>query len=501
MTTVEPGRSAVGGQALLDRLDRLEPGRPHRRLMFQGGLGYTFDSFDGALMGYALSAVIVLWGIAAGTAGWLLSSIFFGYLVGALLAGVLADRFGRRRLMMSALLIFCLFSLLMATSSGTTELFVWRALSGVGIGAESTLIAPYISEFLPARHRGRFVARTVGFLALGYVLAGIVAPLVVSPHPETGWRIAAVLAAAPVLLLLWWRKSLPESPRYLIARGRVAEAAAVVEALERDAGGAEQGPARSAGANGAERAAAPTDEEGTARQRATPADAHSRASAVAPPPASAVPPRKHSALGRLTALWQGRTARTTVVLWVVWFILTGVNYGFTSWLPAMLVAAKGFTITKSFLFALVTALAQIPGYYAASALIDRVERKWLIAAYATGATLAALGVALADGHATLLVSAAFLAAFTSGSAAVYYTYTAELYPTAIRTTGMGAASAVGRVGAIAAPIAIGYAYESVGFTNVFLALVGALAVAVAVIVVFGEKTAGRSLEQLEGTTV
>lgn len=136
----------------------------------------------------------------------------------------------------------------------------------------------------------------------------------------------------------------------------------------------------------------------------------------------------------------------------------------------------------------------------ASVLIERVERKWLIAAYATGATLAALGVAMSDGQAALLVSSSFLAAFTNGSAAVYYAYTAELYPTAIRATGMGAASAVGRIGAIAAPITIGYVYQSVGFTNVFLALVGALAIAVAVIVAFGEKTAGRSLEQLEGTT-
>ncbi|MFD0039907.1 MFS transporter [Streptomyces anulatus] len=467
-TTTDP--SAADGRALLDRLDRLEPGRPHRRLMFQGGLGYTFDSFDGALMGYALSAVIVLWGITASTAGWLLSSIFFGYLVGALVAGLLADRFGRRRLMMCALLVFCVFSLLMATSSGTAELFVWRALAGVGIGAETTLIAPYISEFLPARHRGRFVARTVGFLAFGYILAGAIAPLVISPHPETGWRIAAVIAAAPVLLLLWWRKNLPESPRYLVANGRITEAAVIVEKFEREAGIAEK--------------AAPAPRE-------TPPP-------PAPEPADTV--HRTGVAGQLAALWKGRAARTTLVLWVLWFILTGVNYGFSSWLPTMLMTAKGFSITKSFLFGLVTALAQIPGYYLAGTLIDRVERKWLIAAYSAGATLSALGVALADSPTALLVCAAFLAAFTNGSAAVYYAYTAELYPTAVRATGMGAASAVGRAGAIIAPIAIGYLYGSVGFTNVFLTLVGALALAVVTIVAFGEKTAGRSLEQLEGTT-
>ncbi|MFJ8794365.1 MFS transporter [Streptomyces sp. NPDC102462] len=473
-------RAETSAAALLHRLDRLEPGTPHRRLMFRAGLGYTFDSFDGALMGYALSALIVVWKIPSSTAGWLLSAIFFGYLVGALAAGLLADRFGRRRLMMTALLVFCLFSALMATASSPTELFVWRALSGLGIGAETALITPYISEFLPQAHRGRFVARTVGFLAFGYILAGIIAPLLISPHPETGWRIAALLAAAPVLLLLWWRRSLPESPRYLISRGRFDEAAAVITQFEREAAPAASEPAT-------QTAPEPTESQGTN-------SLSSQASSAPGRPAQ--PPRP---TGNLTALFKGRAARTTAVLWVLWFILTGVHYGFGSWLPAMLVQAKGFSITKSFLYGLVTALAQIPGYWVAGSLIDRIERKWLIACYAGGATLSALGVALVDDPVALLVCAAFMAAFTNGSAAVYYAYTAELYPTSVRATGMGAASAVGRVGAIAAPIAIGYLYTAVGFTNVFLVLVAALAVAVVVIAAFGERTAGRSLEQLEGT--
>ncbi|MGW0957641.1 MFS transporter [Streptomyces gelaticus] len=446
----------------------MEPGRPHRRLMFRAGLGYTFDSFDGALVGYALYALIVIWHIPPQSAGWLLSATFFGYLVGALVAGVLADRFGRRRLMMTALLVFCLFSALMATSSTTTELFMWRALSGIGIGAETVLITPYISEFLPARHRGRFVARTVGFLAFGYILAGIVAPLVISPDPETGWRIAAIIAAAPVLALLWWRRELPESPRYLIAQGRLAEAAQVVDRFERECG-------------------QPRDETCPAVEQ----------TGDSPAPDNAAPAGPRT-VRRLAVLFTGRTARTTAVLWLLWFILTGVNYGFSSWLPAMLVETKGFSISKSFLYGLITALAQLPGYYVAGLLIDRIERKWLIACYATGATVSALGVALVDDPISLLICAAFLAAFSNGSAAVYYTYTAELYPTSVRATAMGAASAVGRLGAITAPIAIGYLYSSVGFANVFLALVAALALAVVVITVFGEKTAGRSLELLEG---
>ncbi len=455
---------------LLARLDSLKPGKPHRRLMTMGGLGYTFDSFDGALMGYALSALIIVWAIPKEVGGWLLSSIFFGYLVGALVAGVLADRFGRRRLMMTSLLVFCACSLLMGTASSVTELFIWRALAGVGIGAETALIAPYISEFLPARVRGKFVTRTVGFLAFGYILAGLLAPLVISPNPGIGWRIAAVICALPVGLLLWWRRKLPESPRYLLAKGRIDEATEVVEKMERE--------------SGVTAAAAPPAISNVAPNGAL---------LTTPTPLAAAAQR--SMFSQLKGLWSGGLARTTLVIWLLWFILTGVNYGFSSWLPTLLVLEKGLTLTNSFLIALITSLVQIPGYYVASLLIDKMERKWLIALFACGATAGAVVVAFADSTTVLIIGAALLAAFTNGVAGVYYTYTAELYPTEVRTTAMGVASAVGRVGAICAPIAIGYLFARIGWVNVFLVLVAALAVAVVVVVVFGARTSGRSLNE------
>lgn len=464
--TTSAGATETQNAALLARLDNLEPGKPHRRLMVMGGLGYTFDSFDGALMGYALSALIIIWHIPSEVGGWLLSSIFFGYLVGALVAGVLADRFGRRKLMMTSLLIFCACSLLMGTATSLPELFIWRALAGIGIGAETALIAPYISEFLPARVRGKFVTRTVGFLAFGYVLAGVVAPLVISPHPAVGWRIAAVLCALPVVLLLWWRRKLPESPRYLLAKGRIEEAADVVEKMERESG-------------------------------VTPAGAPPVTIDTAKGAASASPPvaPQRGVLAPLAGLWTGGLARTTIMIWLLWFILIGVNYGFSSWLPSLLVLEKGITLTNSFLIALITSLAQIPGFYVASVLIDRMERKWLLAVHALGATIGAIVVALADTTPVLVLGSALLAAFTNGAAGVYYTYTAELYPTAVRATAMGTASAVGRLGAITAPIAIGYLFARIGWINVFLVLVGALVLAVAVVVAFGARTSGHSLDE------
>lgn len=451
--------------ALLSRLDNLEPGKPHRRLMLMGGLGYTFDSFDGALMGYALSALIIIWHIPSETGGWLLSSIFFGYLVGALVAGVLADRFGRRKLMMSSLLIFCVCSLLMGTANSLPELFVWRALAGVGIGAETALIAPYISSFSPP---GCEASSSQG--RSGSSRSAISLP---EWLPRWSSRPIRLWVGESRRFCVRFRWSCCcggdvscRVSRYLLSKGRNAEAAAVVENMERESG---VNPA---------------------------VDSPDAVDTVTDPPQSSPSvTSRRGVLAPLAGLWRGGLARTTIVIWLLWFILIGVNYGFSSWLPTLLVLEKGITLTNSFLIALITSLAQIPGYYVASLLIDKMERKWLLAIYALGATGGAVVVAFADNTPVLVLGSALLAAFTNGAAGVYYTYTAELYPTEVRATAMGAASAIGRLGAICAPIAIGYLFARIGWVNVFLVLVGALVLAVAVVVFFGARTSGRSLNE------
>lgn len=163
----------------------------------------------------------------------------------------------------------------------------------------------------------------------------------------------------------------------------------------------------------------------------------------------------------------------------------------------LLISAKGYSATEAFVFTLIGAIATIGGYHLASWLVGFVEKKWGIAAFAFVAALSSAGVATAQGTVLLVASMSLMSAFLNGSAAAYYAYTSELYPTAIRTTGVGLASAAGRIGAIASPIAIGYAFASAGFTAVFLGLVGVLLIGVLVTVVFGERTNGLSLEAIE----
>ncbi|GAB2736577.1 MFS transporter [Salinifilum aidingensis] len=459
------------GEDLLARLDRLPVSKPHRRVLLQGGMGWMFEGYDGVLLGYAASAVIALWSVGSTQAGWLLSSVFIGFLIGALISGVVADRIGRRRVLMYALVVYVVFTLLAATSSSAGELIVWRVLGGIGIGAEATMIIPYVSEFLPARSRGRAAANTMIFLGVGYSLAALTAVLVISPMPEPGWRIACLIGAAPVLLLLWWRRTLSESPRFLIAQGRIDEAAAVVERFERESA-----------ADGR------TGEVGGSAPPAEPDDAQ-RASSAAP----------RSAREQLRALWRRGMASRTAVVCTLWFTYQATHYGYSTWLPTLLVL-KGFSIAESFSFGLAGALAQIPGYYVAAAISERIDRKWSVVLFLLVSGGCAAGLGAADSAVTIFACTIALSFFMNGIGGPIYTYTAEIYPTESRTTGMGQASAVARMGAILAPVAIGYLHAALGFGGVFAVLCGLLLVGTVVLAAFGLRTAGRSLEELQRPT-
>lgn len=267
----------------------------------------------------------------------------------------------------------------------------------------------------------------------------------------------------PILLLVWWRKALPESPRFLLQDGRLDEAEAVVADLERRvqrATGRPLPPAR-----------------GTATEDSRPSAGLA------------------GVFANLVLLWHRRLTRQTATLWILWFAITFAYYGFFTFIPSLLVK-QGMTISKSFGFSIVIYLAQIPGYYSAALLSERLDRKWTIGGYLTGGALSAIGLATASGNAQLLAFGILLSFFMNGTYAGIYSYTPEVYPTAIRSTGMGTASAFGRVGGILAPIIIGSAYSGLGFFGVFILTFAVLAAGVAAILILGISTRGRTLEEL-----
>jgi MFS transporter, putative metabolite:H+ symporter len=450
---------------ILARVERLPMARPHLHLLFQGGLGYTFDGMDAAVVAFILPAVAAVFALSGGAQGVLGSSTLMGYLVGALAAGMLGDRIGRRRVMMYALAVYTVASLVAALAPNWPVLLSFRILAGVGTGAESAIIAPFLSEFVPGRFRGRFIGSLAGFFSFGYVLAALLGYFLVPPFTN-GWRIVQVITALPILMLLWWRRTLPESPRYLLAKGRVDEAEAVVDRLERRV----------------------REATGHPLPPVTAADLPAR---VAEPPVRGV-----AALARL---WRGALARQTATTWALWFSITFSYYGFFTFIPSLLVQ-QGLTVTKSFGYSIAIYLAQIPGYYSAAFLSERFDRKWTIGGYLSGGALSALGLATASSNGQLLAFGILLSLFMNGTYACVYSYTPEVYPTAIRATGMGTASAFGRIGGILSPIIIGTAYGGLGFFGVFALTCAVLLAGVVAVLVLGVSTSGRTLEDITAET-
>lgn len=440
------------------RIERLPFARFHVHLLLMGGLGYMFDAMDAAVLAFILPVVRTAWNLTAVQTGVLGSSTFVGFLFGALLAGTLGDLIGRRAVMMSALALYCAASVVSAAADSWPSFFAARVVAGMGTGAESAIIAPYLAEFVARRYRGAFTGALAGFFSFGFVAAALLGYFIV-PAYENGWRIVLVLTALPVVMLLWWRRSLPESPRWLESRGRLQEAEAVLDKVEAS---------------------------------------FALSGQVLPQPVVEVtaPPAPAGTLAtNLASLLAGKQARITIMTWIMWLSITFSYYSFFVWIPGLLVQ-NGMSITKSFGYSLTMYCAQVPGYFSAAFFNERIGRQATIATYMLLGGVSALGLAFAVSDGEIMAAGILLSFFMNGTYAGVYAYTAEVFPTPIRTTGAGLASAIGRIGAIISPILVGYLYPNFGFAGVFGVTTTVLLVGALTVVLMGVPTRGRSLEEI-----
>jgi putative MFS transporter len=456
--------AALTPEALGQRLDRVPPTWFHRRLLFLSGMGWMFDAMDILLLGSVLAAVSRQWGLAPSTTALISSANLLGMFFGAAASGWLADRYGRRDIFQSTLLVYSIFTGLSAAAAGPFGLAVLRFLAGLGLGGELPVASTLVSEFAPSRYRGLMVVLLESFWAFGSVLAALIGYVVI---PSLGWQVAFLIGALPAFFVFALRRGIPESPRFLIARRRYNDAEAVVMRVERSAGLV------------VKRSRQPL-----------------------------LPSRKATPLARraLNLGWLfGRAyRRRTLVLWVLWATMNFSYYGIFLWLPTQFVS-KGFSLDQALLFNLIVSLAQIPGYFSAAWLVERVGRKPTLVAYLAACAVAAfffgqLTTAPQLGEEAIpaiLAAGSLVSFFNLGAWGVVYTYTTELYPTGVRAAGAGAATGFGRLFAILAPFSIPLQLQLFGSqANVFLAFVAIMVIGAAVMFGAGIETRGRSLEEL-----
>src|SRR5690625_174422 len=467
------GQAPAGGVAdpsvtRSQRLDRLPFTRKHGKLLVVSGLGWALDAMDVGLISFVIAALSVHWSITKGDGSLIASAGFAGMAIGASLGGLLADRIGRRSVFALTLLIYGVATGASALSTGLAMLIALRFVVGLGLGAELPVASTLMSEFAPARIRGRVIVWLEAFWALGWILAAVVGTFVAA-EGHNGWRWALAMGMIPALYSLVIRLGMPESVRFLEQQGRHAEAERVVRSFEESAGI----PAPAAAGTG------PTSEAPAAPERTARAADTARAEGGRPAPAAAGtgPTSEASAASEGTAgsedtavsegdgipaaaasaakqgIWSPALRRRTAGLWAVWFCINLSYYGAFIWIPTLLVD-RGFGLPQSFAFTLIITLAQIPGYAVSAWLIEVIGRRWTLTVFLAGSAVAATAFGLADTEAMIIVSGCALSFFNLGAWGALYAIGPELYPTAVRGTGTGAAAGFGRIASLLAPFMV-----------------------------------------------
>ncbi|WP_307864284.1 MFS transporter [Agrococcus sp. TF02-05] len=409
------------GLSRSERLDRLPFSRAHGRLLGTSGIGWALDAMDVGLISFVIAALAQQWSLTATESSWIASIGFVGMAIGATVGGLLADRIGRRSVFALTLLVYGLATGASALVGSLAALLALRFVVGLGLGAELPVASTLISEFAPKRIRGRVVVWLEAFWALGWIAAAVIGTFVVGAADD-GWRWGLAIGMAPAVFSIVVRWGMPESVRYLEARGRIPEAERTVRRFERSAG-----------------VAAPVEDETT--------DASARSEPTAPDPRGTV------ADADRVSIWSPALRRRTIALWAVWFCINFSYYGAFIWIPSLLVE-QGFPLVRSFGFTLIITLAQLPGYATAAFLIERWGRRPTLTAFLAGSALAAAWFGTASTEGAIIAAGCALSFCNLGAWGALYAIGPELYPTNVRGTGTGAAAGFGRIASIIAPLAV-----------------------------------------------
>ena len=435
---------------LTERLDTLPVSRFHYLLLFTAGLGWMFDSMDTGIVSFVLPVLMKAWKLSPEQVGTIGSMGLVGMAIGAILSGTIADIFGRKKVFAATLVIYSFATGLCGLSWNYESLLFFRFLVGFGLGGQLPVAVTLMSEFSPAKHRGKFLVLLESFWAIGWLLAALISYIII---PRFGWQAAFYIGALPALYVFYLWRAIPESPRYLASKGYFAQADAIVKVIE-----AQSGISRTT-------------------------------TKLASPPISQNLPGM-----AVKELFSSKFIRRTIFLWILWFGVVYAYYGIFTWLPSLL-ALKGFSLTKSFEYVMVMTVAQIPGYFSAAYLVDKVGRKPTLSVYLTGTAICAYFFGQSSDVQTILVMGSLMSFFNLGAWGIVYTYTPELYPTHARATGSGWAAGFGRIGGIIAPVAVGLMIGSYHLSSqsVFLMFAAVLILTALNVIILGEETKGRPM--------
>jgi putative MFS transporter len=473
--------------SIAERMERLPLGRFHRRFIGLVSLGNFFDLYDIFIVAYIGAALQQSGFFSLKLFSVFVASGFLGMFFGTIVFGMGSDRMGRRSAFISLLLIYSVFTLAGAFALSAEWLIALRFFAGLGIGAEIIVIDTYVTEIVPGHARGRYVAITqvAGFSAVP--VAAVLSRLLIPTHfLLAGWRWVMVIGGSGALLSWWFRRKLPESPRWLESRGRIAEADAVVTALEAES-------FATATRSGEWPFDSAQDKRVTSSEQVLDAARDMRATSSEAASQRALPTRA-AERGSFAELWRQPYLSRTVMLILFQTLQTIGFYGFANWAPTFLLK-RGVSLLHSLEYTLLIAMVSPIGPLLGAITSDRLERKWTIVVLALLVALFGLGFGNATAPAAVIAFGALLTLCNYWFSATFHAYQSELFPTRIRATGVGFTYSWSRLSAALSSLLIG-AVLVYGVPAVFVLLASAMGGVAVIIALLGPRTNRLALEEL-----
>jgi putative MFS transporter len=463
----EVAATAYANASVSARLDRLPPTRYFRGLVARIAVGGWFEFYEMFMAAYVSLGLIDSGLYRATTAGLFdingfasfLGSFFAGMFVGTVALGGVADRFGRRAVFTGAMVVYSIATFIAAFQHSPEAMDLWRFIAGAGIGVQLLTVDTYISELTPHNSRGRYMAFSILVILTSVPVVAVLAYGLV-PHVLfglAGWRWVMIIGSAGAVAIWFVRRGLPESPRWLESKGRVAEARAIVSAIE----------ARVVAETG----------------RPLPA------------PHTGVPDPSAGARGAWMEMWKGAYLPRTVMLSFFNFFQTFAVYGFGAWVPVLLYT-KGITITHSLMYTMVIAFATPFGAIGAMLCADRLERKWQLVGCAIVVAVAGVLFGMAREPVWILLFGSGVTIANNWLIGIFHTYQAELYPTRIRARAVGFVFSWSRLSSIFVGFWVAALLKHSGVAAVFVLISSAMFVIVVMVGWLGPKTNGVRLEEL-----
>jgi putative MFS transporter len=421
----------------------------HAWITVLAGLAFMGNGLDLSVVSFALPGMRAELGLSPAEVGYILPMGGIGQLLGAIAIGSLADRIGRR---LAFVLTGCMAGLGIGLAGlSTSPLFFATMLlfAGFGIGGVAPAASALLSELAPPTHRGRMMAWTQVFWVAGWSIAATLGGWFES---TLGWRGILAIGALPAVLALVSWLVVPESPRFLEARGHHDSALALADRL---------------------------------------ADRYGVVIPVGPPPRAR---DRMSISAQLATICGPELWRRTFALWTTWMAMNAVFSGPIYMLPVVL---EGIGVPNPLQLSAFVGYAMVPASLVSVLAIDRSGRRPLMIASLTLAGLGGLVVAFGTMPLVIVAGGAVLAAGALAAWPVALAWASEQYPTYLRGTAAGWAAGVSRLGSIAAPLIVGQLLVlSDGHTLAILPFALALFAAVISVTVFAGETANQSLEEL-----